>query len=268
MDEELEKLQSLGAQKIYENTHIPIHHVQAMLHNNFDGFSKVQFIGFLSILEKEYHQELPLLKASGLAFFKEKEGNAPQESFFIVSEKKSNNKVLLLSIFASIFALGLLYQFSGFSEPEKTESNLDNTLIQTAQESIVISENNFSDVNETNMSTASVVAVEDINKSDEKQIAQEALTQSFKIKPRSKVWLGYIDVETNKKHQKTFSSELDLDPKKEWLLFFGHGYIDMYVDDELMKFGSHEFKRFLYKDGVLKTITTQEFKKLNRGRKW
>jgi len=268
MNEELEKLQSLGAQKIYENTHIPIHHVQAMLHNNFDGFSKVQFVGFISILEREYHQKLPLLKASGLAFFQERDGDSGQETLFIVSKKKKSPKVLFLSILALVFVLAVLFQLGVFSESQKTESSIDDTLIQNAEDSIVVSENNLSDMNETNVSVSPSVAVEDVNKTDKKPVVEKFVAQSFKIKPRSKVWLGYIDVKTNKKHQKTFSSELDLDPTKEWLLFFGHGYIDMYVDNELIKFDSHEFKRFLYKDGTLQTITTKEFKKLNRGRKW
>jgi len=268
MDEELEKLQSLGAQNIYEKTHIPVHHIQAILHNNLDSFSKVQFLGFISILEREYHQKLPLLKASGLSFFQEKEMDIPQESLFIVTQKKRNNKVLFMSIFTFIFVFGLLFQFGVFSKSEKTETTIDNRVIQTVQENIVATENTVSDVKETNLSTSSIDVTDDINESDEMPIIEEVTAQSFKIKPRSKVWLGYIDVKANKKHQKTFSSELELDPKKEWLLFFGHGYIDMYVDGILMKFGSHEFKYFLYKDGVLQAITIQEFKKLNRGRKW
>jgi len=37
MSEALDRLKKLGAQKIYEDTHIPINQVQAILYENFDG---------------------------------------------------------------------------------------------------------------------------------------------------------------------------------------------------------------------------------------
>ncbi|WP_434657458.1 hypothetical protein [Sulfurimonas sp. NW9] len=80
--------------------------------------------------------------------------------------------------------------------------------------------------------------------------------------------MGYIDVATNKKYQKTFTGEFDLDPDKEWLLIFGHGYIDIVTDTEKKKFNSKKTLRLLYKEGAVKELTFEEFKRLNRGSSW
>ena len=88
MSEALERLQKLGAQKIYEDTHIPIKHVQAILHESFEGFSKVQFLGFISILEKEYSLELQELHEKGAEYFVEKNISTEGDSLFISQQKR------------------------------------------------------------------------------------------------------------------------------------------------------------------------------------
>jgi hypothetical protein len=86
--------------------------------------------------------------------------------------------------------------------------------------------------------------------------------------PKSKVWVGYIDLQTNDKFQATSSDELLLDASKEWLLAFGHGNINIELNGV-----SHEFKtpknmRFIYKNGVLKQIDVEEYKTYNGGNAW
>ena len=88
MNEELLKLQSLGAQKIYEETHIPVLHVKELLSSSYSGFSKVQFLGFISILEKEYSIALDEIKADGIKYFDDKEQKNLDDGIFVVSKKK------------------------------------------------------------------------------------------------------------------------------------------------------------------------------------
>ena len=103
MDEELQILQSIGAQKIYETTHIPIKYVQSMLHGSFEGFSKVQFLGFISILEREYQQDLSELTRSGLNYFNEKKKQSVDKGLFVVPKKQKGNKNLYFLIIIIVF---------------------------------------------------------------------------------------------------------------------------------------------------------------------
>jgi len=266
MKEELQILQSIGAQKIYETTHIPIKYVQSMLHGSFEGFSKVQFIGFISILEREYQQDLSELTRSGLAYFDEKKEQNSNNGLFVIPQKKKRNTSLYLVIVSIIFIIVLLLKFTVYSD-NTTETPVDDTLIESvkkniepvvikAEENVLLENNTSSDINET-------VAEEIVPLAE-----PEAIEKSFKISSKSKVWFGYIDVKTNKHYQRTIKGEKDLDPSKTWLLLFGHGYINMYINGELQKFSSREKVRFLYKDNKLSAITIREFKKLNKGRKW
>jgi len=273
MKEELERLSSLGVQKIYDDTHIPSPHIQALLHSSFDSFSKVQFLGFISILEREYNVKLPKLKAAGLEYLNEKDARSLDEGLIVMPRKKRTKAPLYITVTLIILILVVFVKFFIFKNANVVENSIDNTLIHDVQKNII-------EANQSSAEQLSQVAVADTNESNKSEELQEsfvplkvetekkAAAVSFKIIPRTKVWLGYIDVDTNKKRQITLNEELNLDANKSWLLLFGHGYIDMYIDGDIQKFDSRNKKRFLYKNGTLKTISSDEFQTLNRGFKW
>lgn len=267
MSEELSHLQSLGAQKIYEQTHIPVQSVQAILHHSFEEFSKVQFLGFISILEREYKVELPELRAEALAYFDanmESENNA---KLFIEPKKRTNFTLFYILLAFLIFIGVVTYTLTKTSNIPEAQTKVDNTLIENVTKKITTDEVNMTtDANQTVANKVVEVkapVVEEVPK-EKKEVVQK----SFQINAKSKVWLGYIDVEANKKHQKTFKGKMTLDPNKKWLLIFGHGYIDMYINGKLKKFDSRDKVRFYYENGKLEAVTLKKFKKLNRGRKW
>ncbi|MDQ7043088.1 MAG: hypothetical protein Q9M34_06100 [Sulfurimonas sp.] len=266
MSEELEKLKSLGAQKIYEDTHIPVLHVQAILYSSFDSLQRVQFLGFISILEREYHVDLSSLKASGTAYFDDLDAQKLDESLVVIPNKRKQKGSTYFVIFIVLVMMVIIYNLGDFNEEGIEEPKVDNVLIQKVQESIKPLEeaNTTIDVN----STINVTSTQDIVLEEEELKEVQKLPQSFKIRAKSKVWFGYIDVATNKKNQKTFKGEIDLDPTKKWLLIFGHGYIDMFIDGKKVEINSRDNIRYLYENGSVKAITIDEFKKLNRGSKW
>jgi len=104
----------------------------------------------------------------------------------------------------------------------------------------------------------------------EEEIEPEAVLppKSLKIIPNIKVWVGYIDLQTYKKYQKIVSDELVLDPEKNWILVCGHGDLNIEANSEIHEFKDKNNLKFSYIDGVLKKITYNEFKNLNRGNKW
>ena len=265
MSEMLDKLREIGAQKIYEDTHIPVEHVQAMLHESFDGFSKVQFLGFISILEREYSKDLSELRAKGLVHFDDELPLQTENSVFVDPMNKRNMTPLYLLLAALVFAVAVYYSMETSSQESKVVQTVDNSIIEDAQKNII-----EVDTNETNQSLESIdsntslVLVEDTNET----LVEEVVEPTLSIVAKSKVWLGYVDVKTNRHHTKTFKGEFTLDATKEWLFVFGHGYVDIIVNGEVQKFSSKENVRFLYKDGVISTLTKREFKTLNRGRLW
>jgi hypothetical protein len=88
MSDGLNKLKSIGAQKIHEKTHIARHHVQAVIHETFDDMTKIQLLGFISILEREYSVDLSDLKIKVQDFFSVTIAEDEQNAKVFVSPKK------------------------------------------------------------------------------------------------------------------------------------------------------------------------------------
>jgi hypothetical protein len=270
MSEALDRLKDIGAQKIYEDTHIPVEHVQAILYESFDGLNKIQFVGFISILEREYSEDLSEIRSRGIGYFDEK--STPDEAITDDVVFKSPNSKKNLTAFYIVLAILLLFvaiYYTMRSADETLNKTLkENKIIEDVKKNIVIDANV---TQKSNSDENSTMQVEDTNATvvkTETKKEEKAVPQSLKIIARTKVWLGYIDAATNKKYQKTFEGELDLDPTKEWLLYFGHGYIDVIIDGKERKFSEKNTLRLHYENGEIKQISINEFRRLNRGNTW
>jgi preprotein translocase subunit SecG len=271
MSEALDRLKDIGAQKIYEDTHIPVEHVQAILYESFDGLSKVQFIGFISILEREYGEDLSAVRARVIDYFNEKSASdeaITDDTIFKSSNSKKNLTVVYIILAIILLFIAIYYTMQ--SADQALESAVqESKIIQEVKKNIVldtnVTKNSSSDVN-TSQKAEDFNAT--ANKPEVEKTEEKAVPKSLKIIARTKVWLGYIDAATNKKYQKTFKGELDLDPTKEWLLYFGHGYIDVIVDGKERKFSEKDTLRLHYENGEIKEISIDEFRRLNRGNTW
>ena len=267
MSEALERLKDIGAQKIYEDTHIPVEHVQAILYESFDGLNKIQFIGFISILEREYGEDLSAIRSRGIGYFDEK--NAPDEAItddtiFKASASKKNLTVIYLIGAIILFIIAIIYTMQSANE-NMDKAIQENKIIENVKKNIVVDAN----ISDTNSSDENRSVAVDTNLTVATKIFEpKAVPHTLKIIARTKVWLGYIDVATDKKYQKTFEGEFELDPTKEWLLYFGHGYIDVIVDGKKEEFSSQNTLRLHYQDGQIETISINDFRKLNRGNTW
>ncbi|WP_428738832.1 hypothetical protein [Sulfurimonas sp.] len=265
MNEGLEKLRVIGTQKIYERTHIPTRHVQAILHESYDGLNKVQFIGFVSILEREYGLDLNSVKLKGINYFDDHEQEEEDESIFIQTKPKTNRNGIYIIISVVIF-LVVLFSFYGESKSSEKPVVTENEIIQKVKEKVVeeVNETNSTEVVETNSSEINATDIVE----EQPLVQEEVVEKSFVIKTKKKLWIGYIELETNKKRQTIFSKEFTLDPNKDWLITLGHGYVDFEVSGKEYNYTTQEGLKFLYKDGELKKISLLEFKRLNRGYAW
>ncbi len=263
MSEALDRLKDIGTRKICEDTHIPIGYIQAILYESFDGLNKIQFIGFISILEREYGEDLSAIRSRGIDYFDEK--NAPDTTIASGIIFKSSNNKMFFSIFYIVLAIIFFIIAISFSMCSSNDipDNVtkENKIIEDARRNIIADAN----ISESNNSDKNVSSI-----GDKKSIAtsvkeEKAPPQSLKITARKEVWLGYTDVATNKKYQKIFKGELELDPAKEWLLYFGHSYIDVAINGEEIKYNKGKTLRLHYKNSNIEQISINEFKRLNRG---
>jgi len=268
--EGLEILKGVGAQKIHEKTHIPKEYIQAIIHGSFEGISKLQFYGFLSILEREYSVELKSLKEKADEYYNDLDNhtqNNLHSVFMVVEQNKShlvrNIIIVLLLIFG---ALGF-YVYNVIKHgnaQEVTVEKLNDTTIEKAKE--VIKDVNISD---DNISQSTLKELPEINTTQELNITKkELIKNSLEVIPDKKVWLGYIDLQDNKHHQKVVQKSFTFNPDENCIIVFGHGYLEMKVNGVARRYNTKNNIRFLYKDGNLTKIDYKEFKKYNKGKEW
>jgi len=264
MSKGVEKLQEIGTQKIHEDTHISREHVQALLHGSFDSLNKIQFLGFISILEKNYTITLDELKEKGLEYFEDKNAqDKDKHKIFIVPERRKSYKKFYITVVVLIFIIAVVYRlFISFNVVNNQV--IDNTIIDNAKDNIEIVEDINTTLKDENVSEE-IIATQNSLVIEEPTVVEK---NSFKVIPHARLWIGYIDMSTHKKLQKTFKGELDLDPDKQWLLSLGHGNVSFEIDGEVKEFNSKKNIRFIYKDGNLTEITFKEFKRLNKGSAW
>jgi hypothetical protein len=276
MNNGIEILKEIGAQKIYEQTHVSKEHVQAILHNSFEGLNKIQIIGFISILEREYKVDLTQTKESATKYFDElsiDNQHEHKEIFVAVREKKSNNITVYIVIISIILIIAL---YLNFKDAIPLQEKIDNTLIENAKEKIiketnVSKQNKVLKIKESNTTITKEVknpSIEPKKEAKEEQIKkiQKKDVKTLGIFSKSKVWLGYIDISNNKHYQTVVDHSLELNGSKDWLLLFGHNQIQIKIDDKIQE--RNDSIRYSYINSILTPINSEEFKKLNKGSKW
>lgn len=256
----IEYLNNIGTQKIYEKTHIAKRNLELLFAKQFDKLDKIQAIGFVSIIQREYKIDLSALKEEIIEYYDVKPIKTNIVQMELEEVKKSKNSLLIfLFIVVAIAALFYFYQEGekGLETlKEKSEKNSSEMILDALEKE----KQEFEELQKESNITQDEMAVT--------SLIEPVVLEAIKITPRKKVWLGYIDLDTYQKVQTTTAESIELDPNKRWLILFGHGMVDLSQGDELHNFASAKRLFILYEDGVIKEIGKNEYKTLNRGKMW
>ena len=134
MENSFETLKTLGAQRIYETTHIAKLTIEHILNKDFESLNKVQFSGFISILEREYSVDLSALRA-------EFEGrvNEPikkvEQAIYAPSKSKTLQYVSMALISIVLVVIFVLTQ-SNTSATEESALEINNSAIDQVKDKI------------------------------------------------------------------------------------------------------------------------------------
>jgi hypothetical protein len=272
VEQNYEQLKKIGAQKIHEQTHIPKVQCEDLVNGYFESMTKIQFIGFISILEREYSIDLSATKEEGLKYFSQQEETPRLEESKVFVTPKKVASYSIFYIFAAIIVF--IAVFIGIdSEDKKVEPKIDSKKIKLVASKIEPKKE--TEVIETTKIIEDESIKEQVIKEQEKEeiikeVEETNLNSKFQIIPNIRLWIGYINLVTGKKEQMILKKleKLELDADANWLLSLGHGDVSFDVNGELDKYKIPKNIRFLYKDGELKKITYKEFLSLNEGKGW
>eukprot|EP01022_Parablepharisma_sp_SALTPOND_P002982 TRINITY_DN11186_c0_g1_i1.p3 TRINITY_DN11186_c0_g1~~TRINITY_DN11186_c0_g1_i1.p3 ORF type:complete len:336 (+),score=33.08 TRINITY_DN11186_c0_g1_i1:538-1545(+) len=295
MEETLISLRSIGAEEISEKTHISRGKIQDILDKKYENFDKVKIAGFIKIIEREYHVDLhEWLEAFDEAHKDDGEiqnDDLELRTGFIEKKEKSSGFWKLLIFLILLVGIGgyLAYK-QGFIEfadekaevastsetsmPQSEEIVEEVEIIQTTpieadmqeQEPILQSESEVVSDKNNNVADANTTEIEAKKEIAPKEVVKESL--EFKIDPKSRLWIGKVDVKTKAKESLITTDEYILDVEDDTLIITGHGDVSVSVDGNVTNYSELDPLRFhLTKDGA-KLITFEEFKKLNGGNSW
>ena len=274
MSEDFENLKKIGAQKIYEKTHIARANVEHILNKSFDKLPKVQFRGFISILERDYGLDLQDV----LQEFEQHTAKDEDMVQYIKIDTKEygkfDKKMIFSALLVTIVVGYLIISSLVHSGSETIEVN--NTEIETAKANLdnnmsspVVPEVNSSETNQTadaNTSEPVATKVSDVTKAPDVTKATKAT--KLEIIPGKTLWLAYIDDASSKVSQTTIKKNFDLDASKNYLFEMGHGVLKIDLGVDVKEYNDEDKKYFKFTNGELSEITRDDFKELSKGKAW
>lgn len=263
----LEKLQEIGAHKIYERTHIAKKFVEDILNQKYSSMNKIQFAGFISIIEREYSVDLHELTEAYATQFNLRTSKA-NEPFMVSqqeSEKPSQTKFFYIAIGLVVMIVAVLI----LKPSSEVEISIPEAI--SIEVPAIDNELNYTTIEEAKLNLNSLgnttAAIEVPELVEESRIEPEHRSK-FEVIPRSNLWIGIVDMETFAHTQRLGSDPFELDKDKDWLLVMGHGFVNFEVNGEEQKFKDEGKVWFSYENGVLSKLSRSEFKEKNRGKAW
>ncbi|NOQ30781.1 MAG: hypothetical protein GQ570_06630 [Helicobacteraceae bacterium] len=269
MEDGFEYLKKKDLFTLYEETHISQKNLKLLLEKEFDKINKVQFVGFVSILETQYGLDLSELKNEGLEYY-DIHNVDRQQKLFVTTLKERNPyiKIYIVITLATLAVATAVYLF--MSQPSSPTVKPDNTNIDKALKNIKINKASQEVRSPIQSAPSPLVEVKLIEKNVTKKPEVNNL-KGILINPLQKVWLGIIDIGTHRKNiSKVVSKPYEIVGDKDLLISLGHGNIDVINQNsnETTKFRDGGRLRFLYSDHKLVEINGSKFKEINQGRFW
>ncbi|MEA1919878.1 MAG: hypothetical protein U9N52_08570 [Campylobacterota bacterium] len=263
MSDILEPIKAYDIETLHHRTRIAPPNLKALLEHDFSKFTKVQFLGFVSILEREFTVDLSAYKeefftASGSVY----EATPEAKDFVSEKELKVHSK-LPKTVLTVLVLLGIVFlAYKVLTPPqEHTPIVLNDTAIIEAKEKLI-------KVEQEELLVKEIEANVSLEANQSVALIEEVVVPKIMILPKRRVWMGLIDMQTGEKIQDVIDIAYEVNSSKSWLMVFGHGYIDIEFDKELFEYSSRKKLWFIYEDGQLQKIDKQEFRKSNGGKAW
>jgi len=304
MSDDFDKLKLLKAEQIFEKTHITKNNINNILSKSFEKFDKIQFNGFISILEREYSLNLQELRDEYQEYAINNDAISEPELRPVSNNTDKPRSLfwIVIIVLIIIVAVWLIYNASASKHQVQPALSLNTTISSSNVTTIDTNSNNSTavDVNSTK-TTAIITSSTNITKSV-KALAKNTHSKKSKIsnilsvhantsktpihkhdinatvatKPvktvqlltKAKLWLGITNMKTWKQQQKIVTSSLDLNSTGEYLLILGHGMVQIKTDDKNISFPQPKTVFLMLKNGKVTQLTHSQFIKLNKGKLW
>ena len=302
--DDVKKLEEIGLKEISEKTHIGMRNLEYIANSEFEKLNRSSTVGFIKIISREYNLNFTDWLEEAEQYWKNNRDYTLTPKIFVAEEPKWHSKSILYIVFL-IILIAILYgayvflnkKLDFFENPlVKKDTNYtyeDTPVVNKAKEALV--ENNIS-IGEENRTSDIIVAEENqsVVKSEtennntneannvvlpkekskiltkDKNITKAPIPKELSafISPNSKLWVGIIYLDNNKRKSFLGKEKLELNASRDQLITTGHGNFSMEFNGVMKKFNSQNPIKLLIKDGNFSVISNKKYKELNKGSLW
>lgn len=300
MDKDIKMLEKIGLQEVCRKTHIEVKQLEYMINNQFDKLNKINTLGFVKILSREYKLDLTDWLEGFYDYWADHkaEEESKKNKIFIRANSDRSYKKLAWFFLLMMFIAGLFAVVSIFKIDIDLESLLEKTkfetqiagyqsapVVQEAAKSLGVKvEERVIETNGTNTTVEAVIVnIDDnatqriesnesnssFNKVEEKNATISTISKNkAMILPKRKIWVGSISLDNFSRQITSDDKNLTIDLTKKQLIKTGNGYFILSYDGTDEDFTEQGSTRFLVENGTIKKISEESFVALNKGKNW
>lgn len=298
-------LEEIGLKKVSDETHIEQKYIRYMVDCDFDRLNRINTLGFVKILSREYNINLDDWVTAFEEYWQENRlSPEDDEKIFIVMDTGKKSKKFFLFVLFIVFASIGYFTYTIFTKQSDSQSvaeqTLQNNLIMQNQNSVIEQNMTTLEDNQTiqteqvvsetilNASTessndvvvqAEVQAVEEnITVEDDSKIdiintpKTEFTSATFKeqavINPKTELWIGVIYLDNFERRSFLGKGNFSIDISRNQIVTTGHGSFDLKAEQGDLSYNRQSPVRFEVIEGRIKEISWSKFKELNKGNSW
>jgi len=290
-------LEENSVRAISQKTKISEGNLENLLAKNFENLKKVKTLGFISILEREYHADLNVLRDDAHEYYSNlNEDRSVMLGRPVQEEKKGKSKFFLFLIlgllgyatwyFLTQFDKKNLSELIPFIDEATIESFIgnDENKLDSVEElkiakvseakvvtEVVIEETVVSAEREVIAEDTSVVVAQTVTDITPPPVVQEQVVTKkiVSIVPVSRLWFGLIDMETNQRDHFSISDAFELDvANKSWLIATSSAPFSLKEPDETKDFNDAKEHYFKIDKNGIDVLSKNEYVTLGGWAQW
>ena len=304
--DEIKVLEEIGLKEVSDKTHIEIKHLKYIINMEFDKLNRVNALGFIKIIQREYDVDFDEWLQEAERYWAE--NKVPEDNVKIfIAQKPSLLPKIVTPVLTVVILGAILYgayifldkKLDFFQKSKANDINYtyeETPVVKEAKQNI--DENNYTEVvvddnnsketdvtdqnsdikqsdmaedkNSSNVDTVEDKKTEDANETKEVSQKSPSLSENKAvILPNVKLWVGVIYLDDGSRDSYLGDGNFTIDLSRDQLITTGHGNFNIkFGKDRVEKFSKQTPMKFIVKDGNLSEISIEEFKKLNKGNLW
>jgi len=308
MDNDVKVLEKIGLQEVCKRTHIEVKQLEYIINNQYDKLSKINTLGFVKILSREYKLDFTDWLEGFYDYWAEHkvEEDSHKDKIFIRAKSDRSAKkgawiflfiFLIAGIFGvfSIFKGQIDFDLMSFLDKSKIEINQTSAfqsapVVQETATSLGVKvEERIIDTNSSNSTVQAVVVSIDENLARKTESNDTNNTVAAPIPtlpesntrlvsnlpknnaiiiPSKRIWIGFVNLETFSRKESTSDQNITVDLTKRQIIKTGNGFFKLSYDGSVEDFTEQGSTRFLVENGTIQKVSEEKFIEFNRGKNW